>query len=52
MLFRSVLAAVVVIDSPIRLSVTKHSTFLPTLLGDAETWSHQAVAATPSAENQ
>ncbi|KAF8586409.1 hypothetical protein K439DRAFT_1340903 [Ramaria rubella] len=35
----ALLAAVVVLDKPVRLSVTKHSSFLPTILGDAEAWS-------------
>ncbi|KIJ41103.1 hypothetical protein M422DRAFT_172777 [Sphaerobolus stellatus SS14] len=35
---QTVLAAVVVLDKPVRLSVVKHSNFLPTLLGDGESW--------------
>ncbi|KAF8503169.1 hypothetical protein JB92DRAFT_2794258 [Gautieria morchelliformis] len=48
----AVLASVVVLEKPIRLSVTKHSAFLPMLLSNAESWLHQDTSAITSTRNQ
>ncbi|KAF8502992.1 hypothetical protein BU17DRAFT_58645 [Hysterangium stoloniferum] len=39
----TLLAAVVVLDNPVRLSVVKHSGFLPAILGDAASWEKSLV---------